>query len=133
MAEKQTIEMYRGDSKTITVNFGDNASMFDGGIVTLTLKTQKDNIACSDPLNHCVFQLSDTIVPVMNGAIITGYKGSLFIPPFNSRQFEITSYFYDIQAIGADDDPAHPGYPLVVKTLVEGKFKVTEDVTIRIP
>lgn len=131
MAEKENLEMYRGDSKIINVVFGVNATMFDGGIVTLTLKTVKDNLRCDEIGNHCIFQVSAAIDPIMSGPTVTGYQGSLFIPPFHSREFVLASYFYDIQAVGAADDPAHPGYPLVVKTLIEGKFKILGDVTIR--
>ncbi len=132
MAEKQTLEMYRGDSKVINVRFGANASMLLNGTVWLTLKTKKDNIECGDPNSTCVFQTFSPITTVTGtGGAITGYESSLYIPPAKSKLFSIVSYFYDIQAVGDADDPNNPGNPLIVKTLIEGVFKIAEDVTIK--
>lgn len=133
MAEKKNLEIYRGDSKTVTVNFSSNASMLEAGNIWFTLKNKKDDSTCDDPENQCVFQTSDPILPVYNedNTEITGYKAEIYIPPSDSELFDITSYVYDIQAVGDQDEPGNPGSPAVVKTLVEGKLKVLEDVTIK--
>jgi len=130
MAEKKNLEIYRGDSKSITVNFSPNASMVDNGIVWFTMKNIKDNLDCDDPENQCVFQTSDSVEQILDtDNNIIGYQAVIYMPPADTGNFDIKSYVYDIQVVGEDDDPQHPGNPLLVKTLVEGKFKVLEDVT----
>ena len=130
MATKKNLEIYRGDSKTITVNFSSNASMINDGTVWLTLKEIKDDKDCDDPENVCVFQTSDIVQPIYDSDNnVIGYKAELFMAPAKTRDFDIKSYVYDIQVVGKDDDPLNPGHPVLVKTLVEGKFKVLEDVT----
>jgi len=136
VAEKKNLEIYRGDSKTITVNFSPNASMVEGGTVWLTLKEKKDDHDCDDPENLCVFQTSDVVEPVYAipndpTSELLGYKAEIFMPPADTEAFDVKSYVYDIQVVGEDDDPNNPGWPLLVKTLVEGKFKVLEDVTLK--
>jgi len=132
VAQKKNLEIYRGDSKTITVNFSPNASMVEGGMVWLTLKYAKDDIDCSEPDNQCIFQTSDLIEEVLDSdQNVIGYKGELYMSPAYTENFDIKSYVYDIQLVGEDEDPLNPGVPALVKTLVEGKFKVLEDVTIK--
>jgi hypothetical protein len=132
VAEKKNLEIYRGDSKTITINFSPNASMVNNGIVWFTMKNAKDDIDCNDPENQCVFQTSDVVEEVLdNDQNVIGYKAEIYMPPANTEGFDIKSYVYDIQVVGDYDDPQNPGKPALVKTLVEGKFKVLEDVTIK--
>jgi len=133
MAEKKNIEMYRGDSKTITVNLSANASVLANGSLWLTIKTEKDNVRCDAAENKCIFQTDATITEVLDTDLVTiiGYKGEIYIPPSASIDFGIESYYYDIQAVGADEEPGNPGNPAIVKTLIEGKFRVLEDVTIK--
>jgi hypothetical protein len=132
MAEKKNLEIYRGDSKSITVNFSPNASMVDGGTVWFTMKHQKDDVDCDEMENQCVFQTTDSVEPVTDSeGTIIGYKAEIYMPPADTELFDIKSYVYDIQVVGKDDDPNNPGKPLLVKTLVEGKFKVLEDVTLK--
>jgi len=131
MSQKKNIDIYRGDSKVITVNFTSAAFMLEGGTVWLTLKEQKDSKDCNDPENVCVYQTSDIIEEVTDesGKVI-GYKAELYMSPADTGDFDIRSYVYDVQVVGVDEDPAHPGHPALVKTLVEGKFKVLRDITI---
>jgi len=132
MAEKKNLEIYRGDSKTITVNFSVNASMVDNGMVWLTMKNSKDDKNCDDVDNECVFQTSDQVDEVLDVDLnVIGYKAEIYMPPADTVDFEVKSYVYDIQVVGEYDDPMNPGHPALVKTLVEGKFKVLEDVTIK--
>ncbi len=133
MAEKQKLEIYRGDSKAITVNISANAKMLEGGVIWFTVKTEKDDLECDGTNTHCVFQTSDAIAEVLgdDGVTVVGYKAQIYIPPSASEDFDITSYVFDIQAVGAADEPGNPGSPAVVRTLMEGKLKVLEDVTIK--
>jgi len=131
VADKKNLEIYRGDSKTITVNFSANASMVNNGMVWFTMKNAKDDIECGDPENQCVFQTSDLVEEVLDGTEVIGYKAEIYMPPTDTELFNIKSYVYDIQVVGDQDDPQNPGNPALVKTLVEGKFKVLEDVTIK--
>jgi len=132
MAEKKNLEIYRGDSKSITVNFSPNASMVSNGTIWFTMKNQKDDIDCDEAENQCVFQTTDNVEPVVDTeGIIIGYKAEIYMPPADTELFDIKSYVYDIQVVGPDEDPNNPGKPLLVKTLVEGKFKVLEDVTLK--
>ncbi len=133
-SDKHTLKIYRGDSKTITVTLSKNGGIFANGHIWFTIKSKKDNIKCSDPEHLCVFQTNAPIVEVTDPddpSIIIGYRAILYIPPSASKDFSITSFVYDIQAVGANDEPGNPGSPANVRTLVEGKFKVLEDVTIR--
>jgi hypothetical protein len=130
--EKKNLEIYRGDSKTITVNFSSNASMVKDGTVWLTMKYSKDDIDCDNPENKCIFQTSDIVEEVLDGTEVIGYKAELYMPPADTELFDVKSYVYDIQLVGDHDDPLNPGKPALVKTLVEGKFKVLEDVTIKV-
>jgi hypothetical protein len=130
--EKKNLEIYRGDSKTITVNFSSNASMVKDGTVWLTMKYSKDDVDCDDAENQCVFQTSDIVEEVLDGTEVIGYKAEIYMPPAETELFDIKSYVYDIQVVGDQDDPTNPGKPALVKTLVEGKFKVLEDVTIKV-
>lgn len=128
--EKKNLDIYRGDSKTITINFSPNAAMVDNGIVWFTMKNIKDNTDCDEVENECVFQTSDSVEQILDtDNNIIGYKAEIYMPPIKTNLFEIKSYVYDIQIVGEDDDPQNPGSPALVKTLVEGKFKVLEDVT----
>jgi hypothetical protein len=130
MAEKKNLEIYRGDSKSITVTFSPNAAMVDNGIVWFTMKNAKDNTNCDEPENQCIFQTHDTVEQILdNDNNIIGYQAVIYMPPADTNEFNIKSYVYDIQVVGEEDDPQHPGNPILVKTLVEGKFIVLEDVT----
>jgi len=132
VANKKNYEVYRGDSKTITVNFSANASMLDGGTVWLTLKKQKDDKDCEDPDNLCVFQTTDLVSPVLDeSSTIIGYKAELYMSPSDTGDLSIESFVYDIQVVGLAEDPLNPGNPSLVKTLVEGKFKILRDVTLK--
>jgi hypothetical protein len=132
VAEKKNLEIYRGDSKTITVNFSANASMVNNGMVWFTMKNAKDDIDCNEPENQCIFQTSDLVEEVLDSdQTVIGYKAEIYMPPADTEGFAIKSYVYDIQVVGEHDDPQNPGSPALVKTLVEGKFKVLEDVTIK--
>jgi len=132
MATKKNLEIYRGDSKTMSVNFSANASMVDNGMVWLTMKNEKDDKDCDDVENTCVFQTSSPVVEVQDQDLdVIGYKAEIYMPPADTEGFDIKSYVYDIQVVGEQDDPQNPGYPALVLTLVEGKFKVLEDVTIK--
>lgn len=131
MAQKKNLEIYRGDSKTITVNFSANATMVENGYVWITMKHKKDDADCDQAQNECVFQSSDQIEEVLEGIDVVGYKAELYMPPADTELFDIKSYVYDIQVVGENDDPLNPGKPALVKTLVEGKFKILEDVTIK--
>ena len=128
--EKKNLDIYRGDSKNITVTFSNKLTVVDNGSLWLTIKTNKDDIDCGSPNNSCIFQTSDTIVQILdNNNDIIGYKGELFIPPAQSKSFIPGSYFFDIQVVGNTIDGQ--GNPLFVKTLVDGKFKVNKDITIK--
>jgi hypothetical protein len=129
MAERKNLEIYRGDSKTITVNFSSAASMLDGGTVWLTLKEKKDELNCDDENNTCVYQTSDLVEPILENGEVVGYKAQIYMSPADTGDFDIRSYVYDVQVVSTDEDPLNPGTPLIVKTLIEGKFKVLLDVT----
>ena len=131
MAEKKNLEIYRGDSKTITINFSVNASMVKDGYVWFTMKNKKDDIDCTQSPNECVFQTSDQIVEILDGIVVIGYRAQIYLPPAETELFEVKTCVYDIQVVGDEDDPLNPGHPALVKTLVDGKFKTLKDVTIK--
>ena len=80
----------------------------------MTMKNKKN-----DPDSEAVYQTSTSITYDQT----TG-KGSALIriPSSRSINFPITSLFYDLQVVG--QNPAD-----MVETIVEGKFKIKEDIT----
>ena len=114
MAQSIAMEMFRGDSKRITVNFSPDAeTLISGGEVWYTMKNKN-----TDEDADAVFQTSVPIVIDGNG------KGTaeIIILPAESALFEIKSFYYDIQVVGADPT-------ILVKTLVDGKMKIKLDIT----
>lgn len=111
MTITKDFELKRGDSKKITVNLTENAMLvFTGGAIFMTVKIKK-----SDTDANAVIAKSVPITET-NG---TGQAVIIMTPTDN----EITpkNYYQDIQAVSSDK--------ATVKTLVEGKYKVTADIT----
>lgn len=111
MSEKKDFEVYRGDSRRITVNFSENATpVITGGTVWMTVKEKK-----ADPDEKAVITKT---VPIT----VTDGKGQAVIN-LTPTDTEIAAkkYYQDIQLVSADKS--------VVKTLIDGAFRILVDIT----
>ena len=111
MTVEKDFEIKRGDSKKITVSLSENATLvLSGGTIWMTVKEKK-----SDPDDKAVITKT---VPITE----TDGKGQaiISITPENN-EIPPKTYYQDIQAVSADKT--------YVKTLVDGKYKVTVDIT----
>lgn len=112
MATKN-IEIYRGDSHNITVNFTANAAdMVDGGALWLTVKENKIDLDADAVIQKTVPVVVDAETNVGSG-IITLTPSDTNIDP--------KKYYYDIQFVNSGGS--------IVKTLIEGAIKILVDIT----
>lgn len=102
------IEMYRGDTKTITVTVTANGSAYNltGAALVMTVRKYDDG--------PVVFSNTMTIKDAAGGI------AELTIPSATSAAFPVGSFVYDIELTTSDGK---------VYTIVKSTFTVTADVT----
>ena len=111
MTIKKDFELKRGDSKKITVNFTENAMLaFTGGSVFMTVKEKKTD---TDAKAKIAKTVPITETDGTGQAVIAMTPADNELPP--------KTYYQDIQAVSSDK--------ATVKTLVDGKYKITADIT----
>lgn len=112
MATKN-LEIYRGDSHNIAVNFTANAAgVVENGAIWFTLKENKTDLD-----EDAILQKTEAIVVDPETDI---GAGTINLTPANTN-IEPKKYYYDIQFVNTDGS--------VVKTLIEGTIKILVDIT----